>query len=82
MNFCSDPVVKFRSLLLTALMRVPSTASNSRGHYRQFMAGRLVDLAEAVGPGEAAAGVLSKSYPENNLEKRDSIPLETRAKMA
>ena len=30
MNFCSDPVVKFRSLLLTALMRVPSTASNSR----------------------------------------------------
>ncbi len=28
MNFCSDPVVKFRSLLLTALMRVPSTASN------------------------------------------------------
>lgn len=30
MNFCSDPVVKFRSLLLTALMRVPSIASNSR----------------------------------------------------
>jgi hypothetical protein len=30
MNFCSDPVVKFRSLLLTALRRVPSTASNSR----------------------------------------------------
>ena len=30
MNFCSDRVVKFRSLLLTALMRVPSTASNSR----------------------------------------------------
>src|ERR1700724_1377008 len=30
MNFCSDPSVKFRSLLLTALMRVPSIASNSR----------------------------------------------------
>src|SRR5205807_8776343 len=30
MNFCKDPVVKLRSLLLTALMRVPSTASNSR----------------------------------------------------
>src|SRR5271157_2278210 len=30
MNFCKDARVKLRSLLLTALIRVPSTASSSR----------------------------------------------------
>jgi hypothetical protein len=29
MNFSNDPLVKLRSLLLTALMRVPSTAMSS-----------------------------------------------------
>jgi hypothetical protein len=60
MNFCSDPLVKLRSLLLTALMRVPPAQDHELSE-NLFKRGAIV--APEIGTSTASNSRPNRSSP-------------------